>query len=496
MQSQQSYREFLDRLPKHLYDALIGEAWEEAQRITSGGYIPHGNIKELFASAGGEIVLSGPAGTGKSRGCFEYIHQQALRYPNSRILILRKTRASLNNSGLITYEKEVLGQGHYILADSKTRKGRDEYKYKNGSVIVTGGMDNDTKIMSSQYDLIYVQEATELSIGDWEALTTRMRNGVMPVPYLIGDVNPQSPKHFLHQRWQAGTLKMVFTQHEDNPVLYDDKQKKWTERGKQYLAILDALTGVRKERLRYGRWVASEGVVYSLDYATHFIDRFVIPKDWRRVCSVDFGFHNPFVCGWWAISPDGVAYLYRYIYKTNRLLEDHLNQIKEINAANNENIEIYICDHDSQEFEMMRARGFNVIRAYKDITTGIQAVQARLKVNEKTGLPRIYFMRDSLVERDEELENVKFVCTIEGEFDSYSWAKTDSGKLVKELPVKDNDHAMDMIRYAVTWLDRTGRPDTGGTIVTIPLTMPHPLKTQAGQTTPSKRQLPPAIGRK
>jgi hypothetical protein len=43
-----------------------------------------------------------------------------------------------------------------------------------------GGMDKPTKIMSSEYDFIYVQEAIELTETDWENLTTRLRNGRCP----------------------------------------------------------------------------------------------------------------------------------------------------------------------------------------------------------------------------------------------------------------------------------------------------------------------------
>jgi predicted transcriptional regulator len=38
---------------------------------------------------------------------------------------------------------------------------------------------------------------------------------------------------------------------------------------------------------------------------------------------VDFGYTNPFVMQWWAEDPDGRLYLYREIYRTRRLVEDH-----------------------------------------------------------------------------------------------------------------------------------------------------------------------------
>ena len=44
--------------------------------------------------------------------------------------------------------------------------------------------------MSTECDMISRQEATELELADWLALTTRLRNGVMPYQQLIADCNP------------------------------------------------------------------------------------------------------------------------------------------------------------------------------------------------------------------------------------------------------------------------------------------------------------------
>ena len=485
--------QFIENLTPEQYEGLMSEAWAEAERVLRGNYQPRGHIKKLFENNyATETLLSGPAGTGKSRGCFEYLHQQAMAWPGARILIVRKTRASLTQSGLVTFENEVLGRDHPILADKVTRRGRETYKYTNGAEIITGGMDKETRVMSSQYDIIYIQEATELTEGDYESLTSRMRNGIIPKSRLIADANPQSPRHYLYRRWQDKKLEMVFTQHQDNPTLYDEAAQTWTDRGVQYLDILNNLSGVRKERLLYGRWVASEGVVYDIDPAIHYVPRFDIPKSWRRICSVDFGYHNPFVCGWFAIDPDGNAYLYRYIYKSRRLLEDHIQQIKRINKDADESVEVYVCDHDSQEFEMMRRAGFNVVKAYKDITTGIQAVQARLKITDaKT---RLMILEDSLVEGDTDLEDVKLPFTIEQEFDSYSWPKTDSGRYVKEVPVKEYDHGMDMIRYCVALVDNVGKTYQGNSVINMPAIALHPMQLKPGQMSGARRQLPPKIG--
>ena len=56
-----------------------------------------------------------------------------------------------------------------------------------------------------------------------------------------------------------------------------------TAAGVDYFAKLDALTGVRRLRLKDGIWASAEGVIYEdWDEAVHVIDRFPIPPTWRR----------------------------------------------------------------------------------------------------------------------------------------------------------------------------------------------------------------------
>lgn len=100
--------------------------------------------------------------------------------------------------------------------------------------------------------MIYVQEATKLFEEDWEALTTRLRNGVMSYQQLIAECNPSAPTHWLKRRSDRGDVLMLESRHEDNPACTP-----------AYLATLDKLTGVRKLRLRYGKWAAAEGLVYE-----------------------------------------------------------------------------------------------------------------------------------------------------------------------------------------------------------------------------------------
>lgn len=411
-------------------------------------YKAYGAASDLWRDRSDEIMLSGPAGTGKSRANLEKIHACLLRWPGSRALIVRKTRESLSETALVTYESKVLPEGSPI-KEGAQRRVRQTYTYPNGSALVVGGMDKATKIMSTEYDIIYPQEAIELTENDWESLTTRLRNDVMPFQQIIGDTNPDAPTHWLKKRADAGRMKMFESRHEDNPSLWWNGD--WTEKGRKYIAKLDALTGVRYWRLRHGKWAAAEGVVYSeWDRAIHLIDAFPIPAEWRRLRSIDFGYTNPFVCQWWAIDPDGRAYLYREYYQTQRIVSDHAKEIDRLSKG--ETYWATVADHDAEDRATLRSMGIHTTAAKKAVRTGIEAVQDRLRIaGDKK--PRLYVMRDCLTHRDSDLTEFKRPIGFVEEIDGYVWSPTKETKAAKEEPIKLHDHAMDAARYAVMAVD-------------------------------------------
>lgn len=417
-------------------------------------YKAYGAALELWRRRDDEIVLSGPAGTGKSRTCLEKVHACCLRWPGSRWLLVRKTRESLTESGLVTFERKVLPEGSPI-AEGPARRQRQLYKYPNGSEVIVGGLDKPSKIMSTEFDGAYVQEAIELTEADWESITTRLRNGVMPFQQLIADTNPDTPTHWLRLRANRGDCVMLDSSHEDNPTLWDRIKRCWTEAGQRYLAKLDRLTGARKERLRYGRWVQAEGVVYeSFNRSLHVIDSFPIPPEWRRIRAIDFGYVNPFCCQWWAIDRDGRMYLYREIYMTGRTVAQHAKKIIELSVG--EKIESTDADHDAEDRATLAACHVPNQLAIKAIKANIQAVEERLILTGDK--PRLFIFRDALVERDTALEEAKLPCCTADEFDGYVWQKGSDGKPLKELPVDLNNHGMDTMGYAVRRANRTRLP--------------------------------------
>jgi PBSX family phage terminase large subunit len=427
-------------------------------------YAPQGAAAEVFHCRAPELVISGPAGTGKSRGALEKMHLLASLNPDFRGLLIRKTLTSLTSTGLVTWRqhvaREALAAGEVAYYGGSSQEPAS-YRYANGARIVVGGMDRPTRVMSSEYDAAFVQEATELTETDWEALSTRLRNGGISFQQLMADCNPDTPTHWLLQRCNRGAAVMLNSRHEDNPVLYGPDGQ-LTVAGAAYMARLDALTGVRYQRLRLGLWVAAEGVIYDgWQPAVHLIDRFKIPLDWTRWWTVDFGYVHPLVIQCWAEDPDGRLYLHRELYATRTLVEDAARQMLEIVAPrgvwHEPKPRAVVTDHDAEDrATLARHLGLPLTPAKKAVSPGIQAVQARLRP-AGDGKPRLFVLRDSLIARDPEQELAKKPCSTVEELPGYVWLPPAPGRQAKEEPLKEADDGCDALRYMVAHRDLGGR---------------------------------------
>jgi hypothetical protein len=426
---------------------------------------PRGAARTLFSCHDGEVLLSGPAGTGKSRACLEKIHLCASKYAGMRALMARKTLVSLTSTGIVTYREKVLHPLDGVAFFGGNKQEPAQFRYPNGSRVMVGGFDKASKIMSSEYDMIYIQEATELTENEWESGTTRLRNGVMPYQQLVADCNPDTPYHWLKKRCDRGATTMLESRHEDNPSVTPE-----------YLDVLGRLTGVRLLRLSKGLWVAAEGMIYAdvWDAAIHLIsaiptestevDRWGVPLSWTRYWVFDFGFTNPFCWQAWAEDPDGRLYRYAEIYRSQRLVEDHAADILALHGATMtpQGLEwggstpkpaMLICDHDAEDRATLeRYLGMRTNAATKGVSAGIQATAGRMRP-AGDGKSRLMLLRDALVYRDPIMvEKVKPTCT-EEEIEGYVWDTT-NGRKKGEEPLKQDDHGMDAMRYMVAQLER------------------------------------------
>ncbi len=422
-----------------------------------------------------EVLIEGPAGTGKSRSAGEDILWFATAFPRSRQAVIRKTRVSLTESWLVTWERKVLADGldkTYLaepLTDGPGRANRHSYRFRNGSELVLGGMDNPTRLFSTEYDRIYVNEATEIDEGEWESLHRALRNNVAPYQQLIGDCNPDSEHHWLNLRCIAGKTRRITTTHRDNPTLTPE-----------YLARLEALTGVRRDRLYLGKWSSAEGAIWpDFSHGRHVVNarvevftspakmvrghiivqndtRFPHPIEIKRwIASVDWGYRDPFVMQLWAIDYDSRMWLVKEIYRTQTNVNWRADRAAEWQQTYG--VDSFWCDSAEPDMiqlfneRMGASQGDPIAReANKDWKSGVDRVRQRW-VDDG-----LFILADACAERDELLVEAHLpTCTMQ-EIPGYVYRKSEAGKRVKEEPEPGTpDHGCDTCRYAVMSLERT-----------------------------------------
>lgn len=417
------------------------------------GYQGYGAVEAFWRDQGPEVILMGPYQTGKTLACLQKLNALLAKYPGARALMVRRTYASLVGSAVVTYERKVLPYppGHPKCKVRKLGASKPEmYLYPNGSSITLGGLDNPDKFLSSEFDYIYINQAEELRLDDYEKLSGRAtgRAGNVPYPQVMSDCNPDVPTHWILAR---DRLHRFVSRHEDNPTLFDPDSGQITALGAQSLEALDALTGVRYKRGRLGLWVGVEGMVYEdWNRDIHLIDRFDVPRTWRKLRAIDFGFTNPFVCQWWALDEDDRMYLYRELYMSQRTVKTHAAQIAKLSEG--ERFIATVADHDAEDRATLRENGIATVAADKRISVGIEKTQERLRV-QADGRARLYVMRDALIEEDPILKMKFRPLKTEDEFPAYAYPEAKDGKPSKEEPVDVDNHGMDAARYAVMYVE-------------------------------------------
>ena len=265
-------------------------------------------------------------------------------------------------------------------------------------------------------------------------------SGKNVLPKLILDCNPRGPRHWLHY---VGVRHLD----PDTELPLHDREKwarlSWSAYDNlenlppEYLASLEALPDVMRDRMLNGIWRDNQGAVYAeFDEDLHTVTPFEIPADWKRIRAIDFGYTNPFVCLWGAVDNDGRLYLYREWYKAGVRTAEHAEVIQKL--SQHETYMVTVADHDAADRAELESCGIRTQAARKEVMTGIQAVKNRL-VRSGDEKPRIYFFNS--------LKNIL------SEIYDYQWLPGSNQRNAKEEPLKLNDHAMDALRYMVMAVD-------------------------------------------
>lgn len=245
--------------------------------------------------------------------------------------------------------------------------------------------------------------------------------------------NPEGPQHWFYKEWIEGgkpkeknVVHIHFTM-EDNPSLAESIKKRYENQ----------FSGVFYRRYVLGEWCVAEGLVYDFFGEDQITDD--EPQRGEYYISVDYGTLNPFSAGLWCWDGKSATRVKEYYYSgrdTHRQKtdEEYYQELEKLAG----NLPIYrvVVDPSAASFiECIRRHGrFSVRKADNDVLYGISITSRLLKAGKMKIHRRC---RDA-----------------RREFGLYRWDE----KQTTDKPIKENDHAMDDIRYfAATILKRLVR---------------------------------------
>ena len=413
----------------------------------------YGGNKEAMECRDQEVISEGGADTGKTLSYLYKLHKCALTYPGAQISIIRKVRQDLYGTILLTWERDIWKPyAPFVQAYGGARPS--EFSYPNGSRIWIGGLDRPGQTLSGERDLIYVAQAEEITVGDWEYLI-RMATGRgarMPWTQVCGDCNPASHTHWILQRWNQGNgpLRLFKTVHRDNPALYDQETGQITPAGEKRLAALRRLTGHRLKRLYYGVWAPPEGAIFSMyEDETHKVEAFPIPRLWPRFVGVD-PFGAKVAAVWVAFDPQGQAlHVYReYCEPFGVTTGEHVKRIlvlsgySETGSATGqaEQIFAWVGGGPSERQARLDFSGFGlplVASPVSDVWAGIGRIQGLMREGR-------LFIHDCCVNLLSEI----------GDYRRKQNRRT--GEFTDDVENKEAYHGIDSLRYVLGFLTGSG----------------------------------------
>ena len=232
--------------------------------------------------------------------------------------------------------------------------------------------------------------------------------------------NPGSPQHWFYTEWiqrhEARNTLYLHFEMTDNPGL----SQKTLER---YQAMF---SGVFYDRYIRGLWVLAEGLIYPMFGEGCLVDN--PPQGGRYYISCDYGTLNPFSAGLWCWDGKTATRVAEYYYsgrqeQRHKTDEDYYTALEQL--AGDKPVQAVIVDPSAASFieVIRRHKRFPVRKAKNDVLAGINTTARFLQ----DGTIKIHRSCSSCIR----------------EFGLYRWDE----KAETDRPVKENDHAMDDIRY-------------------------------------------------
>ena len=365
------------------------------------------------------LICDGAVRSGKTSIMMVAFIDWAMReFSGQRFGICGKTVDSATKNIIVPYISMSYAKERYTI---RWRRSDKLLEVKRGSVVnwfeVFGGKDE------SSFMLIQGRTLAGVLLDEVVLMPESFVNQALARCSVDGarmwfSCNPDNPNHWFYVNWikrcsERNALYLHFTM-PDNPSLSE-----------KTLARYEAMyTGVFYRRYIMGEWCLAEGLVYDFSEA-NITDE--VPEFADYYISIDYGTLNPFSCGLWAVNGNKAVRIKEYYYdgraKYKQLTdEEYCDAVERL--TDGYEIKRAIIDPSAASFiTALKRRGFRVQQADNAVLDGIR----RTAVYLKNGNIKIHRCCTDAIR----------------EFGLYRW----DDKKTEDAVVKDNDHAMDDIRY-------------------------------------------------
>jgi len=381
-------------------------------------------------------LFDGGARSGKTVLVVEYLVMRAMNFPGCRQLIVRKHRAHAFASIWLDTLRDYL-KAHVpgVLVD-KRETPMLCVTFRNGSQIIVDGLDTDErvdKLLGNEYVTVFVNEARQTTWRMAQILMTRLAQkitdaaGALCIPKLIFDTNPAGPRHWIHR---------VAIEHVDpdtqEPLADGDNwgRVNWSAYDNvehlpaTFVAALEALPHVERERMLHGKWVRNQGLVYP-DFDSCLVAKPAEPPEGNWYGGVDWGFNNPFCALVAVLDRDDVLWIVKCRYRRKTTLSTHANKLPH-------DVTYFADPSGADQIGELRRADHVMRKAPNSIAAGIAAVTARMR-DGRLRIVQTPQMKPLLQE-------------------AYGYAYPEDRD--DERPVDKDNHAMDALRYLVAGVDR------------------------------------------
>ena len=353
-----------------------------------------------FDSKNRFVVNQGGRGSSKTWSLAQLFLWLLISKRNYLLTVCRKTLPALKATAMRDFFMIMKNAGIY----REEFHNKTELIYKmNTNEIEFVSIDQPQKIRGRKRQYLWMNEANEFSYEDFRQLNLRTEKQVFM------DYNPSDEFHWIYDhvltREDAKFIKSTYL---DNPFLEPEIVKE-----------IERLKGVDHNYWRIyglGERGISEATIYN---HWELCDKMPEVPD-EIIYGLDFGFNNPTALVKIAIQ-DGEYYLEEILYQSHLTNQELINKLRDLDIT--EYKTIYADSAEPARISEIDNAGFFIEPADKDVKKGIDTIRTN----------KIHITKSSI--------------NLLKEIKSYKWKVKDEKPL--DEPVKENDHLMDSMRYAI-----------------------------------------------